>query len=107
LSMPGKGGLDVLQWVRTQPSLSEIPIVVLTSSNQESDVHRASLLGANGYLIKPGDPDELLQMVQDLHRCWLVEGHGPTRFVEVGRVANDGKGGPINTPPEKIATNLP
>jgi CheY-like chemotaxis protein len=86
LSMPGKGGLDVLQWVRTQPSLSEIPVVVLTSSNQESDVHRAGILGANGYIIKPGEPDELIEMVRQLHKYWLLEGHPPTKFVEVGRV---------------------
>jgi CheY-like chemotaxis protein len=86
LSMPGKGGLDVLQWVRSQPTLSEIPVVVLTSSNQESDVHRAGLLGASGYLIKPGEPDELVEMVKQLHQYWLVENHRPTAFVEVGRV---------------------
>jgi CheY-like chemotaxis protein len=86
LNMPLKGGLDVLQWVRSQPSLSEIPIIVLTSSNQESDVHRARLLGANGYIIKPGEPDELLQVVQELHKYWLVEGHRPSKFIEVGRM---------------------
>lgn len=92
LSMPGKGGLDVLQWVRTQPSLSEIPIVVLTSSNQQSDVQRADLLGANGYLIEPGEPGELLPLVEELHRYWLVKRHRPTKFVEVGRVGNDRTG---------------
>jgi CheY-like chemotaxis protein len=86
LSMPGKGGLDVLQWVRTQPALSTIPVVVLTSSNQESDVHRAGLLGANGYMIKPGEPDELINMVKEIHRYWLVEIHPPTIFQEVGRL---------------------
>ena len=86
LSMPGKGGLDVLQWVRSQPRFSEIPVVVLTSSNQESDVHRAGLLGASAYLIKPGEPDELLEMVKQLHQYWLVENHRPTAFVEIGRV---------------------
>jgi CheY-like chemotaxis protein len=85
LSMPGKGGLDVLQWVRTQPSLSAIPVVVLTSSAQESDVHRAGLLGANGYMIKPGEPDELLNIVKEIHQYWLVEKNPPTTFVEVGR----------------------
>lgn len=88
LSMPGKGGLDVLQWVRTQPAFSEIPVVVLTSSNQESDIHRAGLLGASGYLIKPGEPDELIQMVRELHQYWLVENHRASKFVEVGRIGD-------------------
>ena len=88
LNMPVKGGLDVLQWIRSQPFLSELPVVVLTSSNQESDVHRAGILGANGYLIKPGEPDELVRMVKQLHQYWLVEGHRPTRFVDVGRIGD-------------------
>jgi CheY-like chemotaxis protein len=88
LNMPVKGGLDVLQWIRSQPFLSELPVVVLTSSNQESDVHRAGILGANGYLIKPGEPDELIRMVKQLHQHWLVEGHRPTRFLQVGQVGD-------------------
>ncbi|MEO6034333.1 MAG: response regulator [Verrucomicrobiota bacterium] len=56
LSMPGRTGLDVLRWAKARPALSEIPIIVFTSSNQESDIHRSYLLGAAGFVIKPGDP---------------------------------------------------
>ena len=73
LSMPGKHGLDVLQWIRSQPKLTGLPVIALTSSNQESDIHRAYLLGANGYLIKPGDPDDLIRMVEGVHQHWLSE----------------------------------
>lgn len=87
LSMPGKTGLDVLQWILTQPFLSAMPVIVLTSSNQQTDVHRAKLLGAKGYLIKPGDPDDLLHMVKAVDQYWLADtragGEPPGAFLDV------------------------
>lgn len=90
LSMPGRSGLDVLKWVRSQPYTSELPVIVLTSSNQESDIHRAYLLGANGYLIKPGRPDELLLMVKGISDYWLAHNRTPVGCV---RLSADGKNG--------------
>ena len=86
LSMPGKHGLDVLQWIRSQPTLAGLPVIALTSSNQESDIHRAYLLGANGYLIKPGDPDDLIRIVKGMHRHWLSENAPPGPFVDLAAV---------------------
>jgi CheY-like chemotaxis protein len=86
LSMPGKTGLEVLQWVRTQPFLSAIPVIVLTSSNQQSDIHRAGLLGASAYLIKPGEPDELLRLVREVNDYWILGKNPPSTFTEVGAV---------------------
>ena len=83
LNMPGKSGLDVLKWIRTQPRISTLPIVVMTSSNQDSDIHRAYLLGANGYLIKPGKPDELLVMVKGIRDYWLTQNRSPTTWVSL------------------------
>jgi CheY-like chemotaxis protein len=86
LSMPGKKGLDVLQWIRTQPHLVGIPVIVLTSSNQESDIHRAYLLGSSGFLIKPGDPDELLRMVKGIQKYFLSEINPTVPFLDVAAV---------------------
>jgi CheY-like chemotaxis protein len=83
LSMPGTSGHDVLQWVRSQPRLSEIPVIVLTSSNQESDIHRAYLMGASGYMIKPGDPDELLRIVKAIDDKWLSGKKEPVSFTDL------------------------
>ena len=83
LNMPGKSGLDVLKWIRTQPRISTLPIVVITSSNQDSDIHRAYLLGANGYLIKPGKPDELLVMVKGIRDYWLAQNRSPASWVNL------------------------
>jgi CheY-like chemotaxis protein len=90
LSMPGKTGLEVLQWVRTQPSLSAIPVIILTSSNQQSDIHRAGLLGASGYLIKPGEPDDLLRLVREVNDYWVAEKNRPSTFVQVGTIRKNG-----------------
>lgn len=71
LKMPRKTGLEVLKWVRTTPQVCTLPVLMLTSSSQETDVHRAYLLGANGYLVKPNDPRELLSMVEAIRSFWL------------------------------------
>lgn len=97
LKMPGKSGFDVLKWVRTQPATSTLPVVVLTSSNQDSDIHRAYLLGANGYLIKPGKPDELLVMVKGIRDYWLTQNRIPTTYVNL---AAEKKSVPKDAPAE-------
>jgi CheY-like chemotaxis protein len=71
LKMPLLSGLDVLDWVRSTASTNTIPVVMFTSSNQKSDLSEAYLRGANGYLIKPGKPAELLTMVKAIKEFWL------------------------------------
>ena len=71
LSMPRKTGFDVLEWIRSQPALALLPVVILTSSSQPSDIARAYSLGATAYLVKPGDPDHLLAIVKKIEQCWL------------------------------------
>jgi CheY-like chemotaxis protein len=70
LKMPLKSGLEVLEWIRAEHE-AEIPVLMLTSSNQTSDICRAYAIGANGYLIKPGKAAELLTMVIGIKRFWL------------------------------------
>jgi CheY-like chemotaxis protein len=84
LSMPKLHGLEVLQWVKSQQELSSLPILVLSSSNQESDVERAYHLGAKGYLMKPGDPDELIRMVKSIQQYWLSEAKPAGDFLDFG-----------------------
>ena len=73
LNMPGVPGLDVLKWIRTTPSVCTLVTIVLTSSNQDVDVHRAYQQGANGYLVKPGDIDSMLPMVRAIKDYWLTQ----------------------------------
>jgi len=53
INMPRLSGFDVLAWLRKQPQLVTIPTVVVSSSEQQSDINRAYELGANAYVVKP------------------------------------------------------
>jgi CheY-like chemotaxis protein len=64
LNLPRKDGREVLAEVRADPALRRIPVAVLTSSHAEEDVLRSYDLRANGYLIKPVDPDQMLSMLR-------------------------------------------
>jgi len=70
LKMPRKDGFEVLEWVRKQPSLKRLSVIVLTSSRQAADADRAYELGANSYLTKPGPFNELVEMTKCL-RDWI------------------------------------
>lgn len=71
LKLPRRSGLEVLAWLREHPSLGRLPVVVLTSSREPSDVNRAYDLHVNSYLVKPGDFDSLREMVRALDLYWL------------------------------------
>jgi len=58
LNMPAASGLDVVEWIKSQPRFPDLPIVILTSSGCSHDVHEAARLGVKGYLVKPLDPTE-------------------------------------------------
>jgi CheY-like chemotaxis protein len=77
LKLPRRSGLEVLEWQRQQPGLRRLPVAVLTSSNQLSDVNRAYDLGANSYLVKPVAPNAMLDLVKLLGLYWLVVNEKP------------------------------
>jgi CheY-like chemotaxis protein len=76
LNMPMKSGFDVLTWVRAQPGLRRLTIIILTASMRTEDVERAFDLGATSYLVKPSKLDGLIDMVRCLHD-WLEINHFP------------------------------
>ncbi len=71
LKLPRKSGIEVLQWIRSQPGLRRIPVVMLTSSRQPIDINRAYDLGVNAYLVKPVNFDMLVEMLRTLDSFWL------------------------------------
>ena len=77
LNLPILSGLEVLRWIRLQPELSGLVVVVLTSSNQASDLERAYKLGANSYLLKPCVPAEFEALVLSLYDYWFVRNQRP------------------------------
>lgn len=78
LKMPRKNGFEVITWVRSQPGLKRLPIVVLTSSKEDPDVNRAYEIGANTYLVKPVKFEGLVEMMQALNMYWLLLAEKPT-----------------------------
>lgn len=82
LKMPGADGFDVLQWVRTERAFKRLLVIVLTSSNLQSDVDRAYELGANSYLVKPVEFQEMVNMIQRFEVYWTEMNRTPTPPVE-------------------------
>jgi CheY-like chemotaxis protein len=71
LKLPRRSGHEVLLWLRQQPELKRLPVVMLTSSRQTLDVKRAYDLGVNSYLVKPVGFASLLEMMQSFSEYWL------------------------------------
>jgi CheY-like chemotaxis protein len=78
LNMPGTSGIEVLKWIRTKPTTVALPVVMLTSSNHEADVHRSYVQGANGYLVKPSRLEDMVTMAKGIRDYWLVLNRGAT-----------------------------
>jgi CheY-like chemotaxis protein len=71
LNLPRKDGREVLNEIKNDPDLKDIPVIVLTTSDAEADVLRAYKLHANCYLTKPIDVDEFLRKVRGIEAFWL------------------------------------
>jgi CheY-like chemotaxis protein len=71
LNLPGIDGRDILEKLKENRSLREIPIVVFTTSSNPKDIEYCYQKGANGYLIKPMDAQELKKTVQAFVDYWL------------------------------------
>lgn len=72
LKMPRMNGFEFLAEVRKDPALSSVPIIVLTSSQQEEDIARSYALGLAGYLVKPSDSAEFIEMFRILAQYWVM-----------------------------------
>ena len=73
LKLPRKSGFEVLEWIRRQDQLRNLPVIIFSSSGLESDEKRAFKNGANSYSVKPISLDPLVEMVKQIHRRWLTE----------------------------------
>jgi CheY-like chemotaxis protein len=78
LKMPGTDGFEVLQWIRAEPEMKRLLVVVLTSSNLQEDVDRAYDLGANSYLVKPVAFDAMVNLIQRFEIYWTEINRTPT-----------------------------
>ena len=72
LNLPRKDGREVLEEIKTDDELKQIPVVVLTTSKAEEDVVRSYALHANCYVTKPVDLEKFIVVVQSIDRFWLT-----------------------------------
>ncbi|HWD92218.1 MAG TPA: response regulator [Verrucomicrobiae bacterium] len=71
IKMPKINGFEALEWIRRQPGLKRLLIVMLTSSDEPRDINRAYDLGANSYLVKPCGMEHLIDIAEHLNKYWL------------------------------------
>jgi len=77
MKMPRRDGLDVLREIRADPHLRCLPVVILSSSREDSDVARSWDLGVNAYVVKPVDARQFFEAVQLLGHFWAVLNEPP------------------------------
>jgi CheY-like chemotaxis protein len=71
LKMPYRSGFEVLSWIKSHPSLFDLPVVVLSSSAQKLDQLRAYELGARSYLVKPPTPQAFLDLATSMDSFYI------------------------------------
>jgi CheY-like chemotaxis protein len=77
LKMPRVDGLEVLRQVRANPAMIFLPVVILTSSREESDLVRGYQLGANAYVVKPVEFEEFISAVGQIGAFWALVNEPP------------------------------
>ena len=77
LKIPKIDGLEVLRTIKADPTLKQLPVVVLTSSREQQDVVRSYELGVNAYVVKPVEFEEFAEAVKQLGLFWLLLNEPP------------------------------
>jgi two-component system response regulator len=77
LKLPKRDGLQVLRRIKSDPRTRTIPVVVLTSSKEQSDVVESYHLGVNSYIVKPVNSERFAEAVQQLGKYWLLLNQSP------------------------------
>ncbi len=79
LNLPRKNGREVLNEIKADPHLRQIPVVVMTTSRSEQDIEIAYELNANCYITKPIELDEFLGVVHSIEDFWLTKAMLPAK----------------------------
>ncbi len=71
INLPGMNGFEILQYVRSKTNYKHIPVIMFTSSDDDSDIKRSYEYGANAYLLKPDSLNNLKKVLEDTFNFWL------------------------------------
>jgi CheY-like chemotaxis protein len=82
LKLPRRSGAEVLMWLRQQPELKRLPVVVLTSSKEYADINHLYDIGVNAYIVKPIAFNDLVEIVTTLKFHWIIFNEKP----EIGTI---------------------
>jgi two-component system, response regulator len=77
LKLPKVDGLEVLRQIKGDPELKVLPVVMMTSSREESDLFRSYQLGVNAYVVKPLKFDDFIEAVKQVGAFWAVINQAP------------------------------
>ncbi len=72
LNLPRKGGIEVLEEIKTDEALKKIPVVIMTSSRADEDIVRSYKLHANCYITKPLDLEQFSSIVRSIDHFWFT-----------------------------------
>jgi CheY-like chemotaxis protein len=97
LKMPQKDGFEVLEWIRQQPGLRRLRVVVLTTSDEPKDIDRAYDLGANSFMVKPLEKEQFFGLTEAIKGYWLWMSAAP-HLHEAGTAQ-------ANTPEHRFTTS--
>ncbi len=77
IQMPKVNGIEVLEKIRSDERTKSTPVVMLTSSNEDPDIKRCYLLGANSYIVKPVNFDSFAEVIKTIGFYWLLLNQPP------------------------------
>ena len=72
LKMPKMSGMQVLEKVKSDDELKSIPVVILTSSQEDPDIEKCYSLGANSYIVKPVDSNNFFNSIKEIGMYWMI-----------------------------------
>jgi CheY-like chemotaxis protein len=85
LKLPKVDGIQVLERVKSSSALQSVPVVILTTSREETDLARSYKLGVNAYVVKPVAFKDFIEAIQDLGVFWAVLNEPPPGSMKPGR----------------------
>ncbi len=80
LKMPGIDGYEVLRQIKGTPTLKRLPVIILSSSQEEGDRALSYDIGANSYLVKPVSFEGFLDVIRQIEEYWLILNVGPPEW---------------------------